>query len=168
MTAIETKSLKVGKYVDTAHVDTVIRNYKQKRWLQNSEAIGKEDTLSLWYSLQELEEFIQKAKSSGANGIRLHFGVYPENFADNPAGSNQLTMVLVATKNKETEEGMTEKNVYVATEKGARLLAYNYAGMCPTQCPSTKKPGTSEDPDPDWGGLGVTILDRGDKGMTII
>lgn len=166
MTAIETKSVKVGKYVDTSHVNTLIRNYKQERWRQNSEHIGKDDTLSVWYSLEELEGFIQKAKYSGANGVRLHFGAYPENFAPNPLFSKQQTIVFVATKNKHEDDGSyTEKNVYVSTEKGAEILAYNYGGMCPVYCPGTKKPSTGDD---DWGGLGITIVDRGDKGITVL
>ncbi|MGN6420508.1 MAG: hypothetical protein ACTHMC_23565 [Pseudobacter sp.] len=163
MTAIATKSVKVGKYVDVNHVNTLVRNYKQERWRQNSEHIGKDDTLSVWYSLEELEEFINKAKKSGANGIRLHFGAYPENFAPNPLFSKQQTVVFVATKNKHDDEGgYTEKNVYV----GAQILAYNYGGMCPVYCPSTKKPLTGDDA--DFGGLGITIVDRGDKGISVL
>ena len=74
MTAIETKSLKVGKYVDTAHVDTLIRNYKQERWRQNSERLGKEDSLSVWFSVEELEEFIANIKDYNATGVRFYFG----------------------------------------------------------------------------------------------
>lgn len=163
MTAIATKSVKVGKYVDVNHVNTLVRNYKQERWRQNSEQIGKEDTLSVWYSLEELEEFINKAKYSGANGVRLHFGVYPENYAPNPLASKQQTVVFVATRNKHDEDGSyTEKNVYV----GAGILAYNFGAMCPVTCPGTKKPLTGDDA--DWGGLGITIVDRGEKGLTVL
>ncbi|NML20350.1 hypothetical protein HHL16_05670 [Pseudoflavitalea sp. G-6-1-2] len=170
MTAIETKSLqvaKVGKYVDTNHVNTLIRNYKQERWRQNSESIGKEDTLSVRYTLEELEEFIAKAKRSGANGIRLYFGVYPENYAPNPLMSKQQTVVFVATKNTDLEDGgYTEKNVYVQAEDRAEILAYNYGSICPIWC-GTKKPMTEGDDD-GFGGLGITIVDRGEKGLTII
>jgi len=62
MIAIEKKSLLVGKYVSTQHVDKVIRNYKQERWIQNSERIGKEDSLSGWWSIEEIEDFLEKAK----------------------------------------------------------------------------------------------------------
>lgn len=170
MTAIETKSLKVakvGKYVDTNHVNTLIRNYKQERWRQNSEAIGKEDTLSVRYTLEELEEFIAKAKRSGANGIRLHFGVYPENFAPNPLFSKQQTVVFVATKNVDEMDGSyTEKNVYIQAGERTEVLAYNMGGMCPVYCPGTKKPLTGDDD--GFGGLGITIVDRGEKGITVI
>ena len=74
MITIEKKSLKVGKYVNTEHVDTVVRNYKQERWVYNSERIGKEDSLSGWYSIEEMEEFIERAKQSGGDGISIYFG----------------------------------------------------------------------------------------------
>jgi len=73
MSTIEQKtvgdSLKVGKYVGKEHVDTVIRTYKQERWIYNTERLGKEDSLSVWYSAEELEAFIQKIKASGGNGV---------------------------------------------------------------------------------------------------
>ena len=162
MLTIEKKSLKVGKYVGTSHVDTVIRNYKQERWKQNSERLGKEDTLSLWYSIEELEEFIQKSKQSGANGIRLYFGAYSAENAEKPGYEGMQTAVFVANKHKETEEGFEEKNVYVHTEGGPQVLAYNMGQGCPLYC-GGKKTG-----DDDWGGIGVTIVDLGDKGIKVI
>jgi hypothetical protein len=46
MITIEKKSLNVGKYVDTKHVDSAIKTYKKERWIHNSKRIGKEDSLS--------------------------------------------------------------------------------------------------------------------------
>jgi pyridoxine 5'-phosphate synthase PdxJ len=152
MTTIEKKSLRVGKYVDTNHVDTLVRTYKQERWAANSERIGKEDSLSVWYSVEELEEFIQKAKQCGADGIRMHFGAYPNDFSPKPEVSTLQTIVMVANTQTETEFGKTEKNVYVNTENGVQLLAYNFGGLDPS----------------DLGGVGVTIVDRGNKGVVVI
>jgi hypothetical protein len=154
MTTIEKKSLRTGKYVDTNHVDTLIRTYKQERWVANSEQLGKEDSLSVWYSVEELEEFVQRAKQSGANGIRMHFGVYPHNFSK-PEKAGKQTIVMVANTQKETAEGLVEKNIYVNTEKGSEILAYNMGSL----------PGQENN---DWGGIGVTIVDRGNKGMLIV
>ena len=89
MLTIEKKSLKVGKYVSTEHVDTVIKTYKQERWVHNSERIGKEDSLSVWYSIEELEEFMATSKENGADGIKFYFAAYPER--------NIETTCLVAT-----------------------------------------------------------------------
>lgn len=164
MTAIEKKSLKVGRYVDTAHVDTVIREYKQTRWVENSEKIGKEDSRSIWYSIEELEEFFLRCKSHGADGVRIYFGVYPSDYDSINAGMQ--TTVFVATKNKEYEYGPDNKDLYISTENGTQILAYNNGGICPIICPGGKRSGTG-DAD-DWGEIGVTLIDRGDKGLSVI
>jgi hypothetical protein len=40
-----------GQLVNTAHVNSLISTYKNERWIQNSERIGKNDSLSTWYGL---------------------------------------------------------------------------------------------------------------------
>ncbi len=155
MTTIEKNSLSVGRYVNTNHVDTLIRTYKQERWQQNSERMGEEDTLSLFYTIEELEEFLQRSKAAGANAISIHFGVYPENFAERSGYAGKQTTVFVATDRQETENGFAHKNVYQQTSNGKQLLAYNMGGY---------PPGGVET---DYDGLGITIVDKGD-GMIVI
>src|SRR5215213_9377009 len=100
MVTTQKKTLKVGKYVNTAHVDSVIRAYKKERWVHNSDRIGKEDSLSAWYSVEELEAFIATAKQHGADGIKIYFAAYPEEFAEVPEYAGRQTLVLVGTKRK--------------------------------------------------------------------
>jgi hypothetical protein len=157
MTTIEKKSLRVGKYVDTNHVDMLIRTYKQERWAQNSERIGTEDSLSLFYTIEELEEFLQKSKEAGANGVSIHFGVYPEGFTERPGYAGKQTTVFVATGRQETETGITHKSVYVETNKGKQLLAYNMGS------PQPGGGGVGSDD-----GFGITIVDQGARGMIVI
>ena len=59
----------------------------------------------------------------------------------------------------------TNKDIYTTTENGSSILAYNMGKMCPPYC----KPGTAgiSSDDADWG-LGLTIVDRGDKGLTLV
>src|SRR5688572_4002211 len=125
MLRIEKKSLKVGKFVDTNHVNTVIQNYKKERWVHNSKRLGKEDSLSVWYSVQELEEFLARAKEHAADGIKIYFGAYDEECAPKPLYAGRQTVVLVATKQKETETGSINKDIYINTETGHTILAYN-------------------------------------------
>lgn len=159
MLTIEKKSVKVGKIVDTNHVDTVIKNYKRERWIHNSKRLGKEDSLSIWYSIEELEEFMQLAKTHGADGIRLYFGAYDKDYSEKPLYAGRQTLVLVATKQKDGENGgANNKDVYINTEKGNSILAYNAGLPCPPLC---------KDLDPDGDGIGITILDKGDEGLTI-
>jgi len=139
MRTIDQKTVKAGKYVGTEHVDTLIRNYKKDRWMQNSERMGKEDTLGIWFSIDELEEFMQTAKLHGADGIRLCFGVYGEN-APRKGMEGRQTIALVATGSD--GENAIGNDVYVRENGKTGLLAYN-AGMpfwpftSPTTPPAT-------------------------------
>ena len=165
MLTIEKKSLKVGKYVSTEHVDTVIKTYKQERWVHNSERIGKEDSLSVWYSIEELEEFMATSKENGADGIKFYFAAYPENYTEKAGFEGRQTLVLVATKTKELETGVTNKDIYIQKGEKADILAYNAGNICPPFCNKPKPTGVDAD---DWGNIGVTIVDRGEKGLTVV
>jgi len=158
MTKTQKKSLKVGKPVGTDHVNTVVRNYKKERWVHNSRRLGKEDSLSVWYSIEELEEFIGIAKNHGADGIKLYFGAYDENYKDEPLYAGRQTVVLVATKHKITEAGESNKDLYVQTDKGTTtIMAWNAGAVCPPFC----------GPKDGFGDLGITILDKGDEGFIV-
>jgi hypothetical protein len=144
----EKKSIRVGKFVDTEHVDSVIRNYKQDRWAHNSKRIGKEDSLSVWYSLEELEEFLAKSKEQGADGIRLYFGVYPDDFKERPVCAGRQSVVFVATRQKEKDNVVSNKDIYISGDRGNTILAYNMGVPCPPLCSSD--------------GIGISILDKGE------
>lgn len=156
MQTIQKKSLKAGKFVNTEHVDSVIKNYKQERWMHNSKRLGKEDSLSVWYSVEELEEFLAKAKDHGGDGIRMYFGAYGQDHAPKPMYEGRQTIVMVATRHKETEKGEINKDVYISTEKGSTILAYNAGHLCPPFC--------TQD---DFGGIGITIVDKKEDGMIV-
>ena len=169
MITIEKKSLSVGKYVNTEHVDTVIRTYKKERWVQNSERIGKEDSLSGWYSVEELEGFIDTIKQHGADGIKLYFAAYPHDYTETPEYAGRQTFVLVATKSKETENGTVNKDIYITDGEGTNILAYNASRLCPPLCGGGPG-GPPHDGcgDSEWGGLGIALIDQGSKGITVI
>ena len=158
MTTIQKKSLKVGKQVNTKHVDTVIKNYKRERWVHNSKRLGKEDSLSVWYSIEELEEFMAMAKAQGGDGIRLYFGAYDQDHKDNPVFSGRQTVALVATKHKTSRKGESNKDIYITTENGSSILAWNAGHICPPYC------GTKD----DFDDLGITIVDKGEEGLAIV
>jgi hypothetical protein len=159
MTTIQKKSLKVGKSVGTDHLNTVVRNYKKERWVHNSQRLGKEDSLSVWYSIEELEEFMSIAKNHGADGIKLYFGAYDKDYKEQPLYAGRQTVVLVATKHKETEEGETNKDLHIQTENGTTILAWNAGSVCPPFCGSKDGFG--------FGDVGITILDKGEDGLII-
>jgi len=160
MTTVEKKSLKVGKYVNKQHVDTVIRNYKQERWIHNSERIGKEDSLSAWWSIEELQEFLAYAEANGADGIKFYFGAYDADYATTPEYAGRQTLVMVGTKQKVSAAGIaTNKDLYVQKGNNSEIIAYNASALCPPFC------GTMQD---SGDGIGITIIDKGDDGLMVI
>jgi pyridoxine 5'-phosphate synthase PdxJ len=159
MNTIEKKSLKVGKQVNTDHVNTVIKNYKKERWVHNSNRLGKEDSLSVWYSIEELEEFIAMSKEHGADGIKLYFGVYDKDYEEKPLVAGRQTIALVATKHKITEAGESNKDIYINTDNGSTILAWNVGTICPPYCGTRDGFG--------YGDIGITIVDKGGEGMII-
>jgi hypothetical protein len=159
MNTIEKKSLKVGKQVNTEHVNTVIKNYKKERWVHNSNRLGKEDSLSVWYSIEELEEFIAMSKDHGADGIKLYFGVYDKDYEQQPLYAGRQTIALVATKHKVTEAGESNKDIYIQTQNGSNILAWNAGNMCPPYCGTRDGFG--------FGDIGITIVDKGEDGIII-
>jgi len=154
MLTIEKKSLRVGKLVNSEHVDAVIRNYKKERWVHNSRRLGKEDSLSVWYSIGELEEFLAKARQHGGDGIRLYFGAYDQDHAPRPQYEGRQTIVLVATKQKESGGVFVNKDLHVNNDQGHTILAYNVGGLCPPFCSSGD-------------GIGISIIDKGSDGVVV-
>jgi hypothetical protein len=154
-------SKKVGKYVNTKHVDSLLKTYKKERWIHNSNRIGKADSLSVWYSVEELKEFLETAQNNGADGIKMYFGAYTKESAKDEVYEDRQTIVLVATKTKQTESGDSiDKSVYVKTEKGVEILAYNIGKLCPPYCG-----GSGQGFDLDT--IGISIIDNKD-GMIVV
>lgn len=137
------KIMKAGQFVDNKHVTMLRENYTEKRWKANSERLGKPDSLSIWYSLDELKQYIATAEEAGADGIRVYFGVYPSIFPENILLQDRQTIVFVATRQKPSETGKTEnKDMYVSTPKGPEIVAFNFGLPCPPGCvggPNRKK-----------------------------
>ncbi|GAA3923278.1 hypothetical protein GO495_02565 [Chitinophaga oryziterrae] len=129
------KIMKAGQFVNDKHVTMLRDNYKENRWKANSERLGKMDSLSVWYSLEELKQYIETAETAGADGIRVYFGVYPSSFPENILLEDRQTIVFVATQQKTSQTGKTEnKDLYVSTPKGAEIIAFNYGLPCPPAC----------------------------------
>ncbi|WP_337965589.1 hypothetical protein [uncultured Flavobacterium sp.] len=80
-------------------------NYNKKRAGLAAKAAKKEDANAIWYSLEELENYIHYIKTQGledgytVDGIRFYFGVYPD---DEKHGEKAglTTLFLVPTGKK--------------------------------------------------------------------
>jgi hypothetical protein len=155
------KSVKTSPNAGLGQEDTFIREYKKNRWAHNSERIGKPDSLSAWYSIEEMENFIALAKSKGGDGIRFYYGAFPENYAAKPEYAGRQTLVKVATRSKITENGtIAQRDLYCSTNGKLKIVSGVIPKGCPPVCLPPSEGGT--------GDLGITIIDKGEKGMVII
>ncbi|KAA2240404.1 hypothetical protein F0L74_30075 [Chitinophaga agrisoli] len=128
---------KAGKFVDARHVNELRENYRTERWVENSNHLGKPDSLSVWYSLDELKEYLETAAAAGADGVRVYFGAYPSTYPENILLEGRQTVVFVATQQKQSDTGKTEnKDLYVSTRKGPEVIAFNFGSICPPNCGS--------------------------------
>jgi hypothetical protein len=153
--------VKSRKSTSVENADTFIREYKQKRWVQNSERIGKPDSLSAWYSVEEMEDFLALAKSNGGDGIKFYYGAFPEDYTAKPEYAGRQTLVMIATKSRITESGViANKDIYLRKNDRVEILS----GIIPKGCPPVCAPPSEG----GMGDLGITIVDRGSKGMEIV
>ena len=154
-------SVKTGTKAGAGEVDNLIREYKKNRWAQNSERIGKPDTLSIWYSIEEMENFLSLAKSKGGDGIRFYFAAYPEDYTKKPEYAARQTLASVATRSKITEAGtIAHKDIYCSVNGKLKVLSGLNPKGCPPLCPPPSEGG--------MGDLGITLIDKGEKDMEII
>jgi len=141
-------------------VENFIREYKQKRWVHNSQRIGKPDSLSASYSVEELETFLADVKSHKGDGVRFYYGVFPEEYSVQPEYAGRQMLVMVGTKSRIMDNGcVTEKNIYTHKNGRVEILSSGNPKYCPPICPP---------PDGGMGDLGITIVDNGSKGMEIV
>lgn len=158
MSTIEKKAVNVGNYVNRSQVNTFIRTYKQETWVNNSDRIGKEDALSCWYSVEELEMLLEKVKNNGGDGVRMHFGIYPEGYNNNPEYEGRQAIVMVGTRGSYKNS----KEIYVGKENS--ILAYIGNYPCPSWCPVNPTQPLPH----QKASVGVTLVDRGEKGLSVI
>lgn len=152
MNTIEQKCVNVGNYVSKNEMDALTSAYKQERWADNSDRLGKADSLSVWLTVDELEGFLERVKTNGGNGVRLHFGVYGEDYRISEQVKMQ-TVVMVANRSK---DGSLEnaKELYSDNNGQAEIIAYLPAPVCPPFCGS--------------GGKGKSTLVLRDNNMEVI
>ncbi len=86
-------------------------NYNNKKASLKALKDEKEDANAIWYSLEELENYIHYIRTNGAkdgynvDGIRFYFGVYPDDEAHGEK-AGLTTIFLVPTGKK--AEGNTQ------------------------------------------------------------
>ncbi len=130
------KSVNTGSKTSAGEVADLIREYKKTRWSPNSERIGKPDSLSAWYSIEEMENFLALVKSKGGDGIRFYYGAFPEDYAAIPEYAGRQTLATVGTRSKLTDAGIVaNKDIYYSHNGRLKILSgSNIPGLCPPRC----------------------------------
>jgi hypothetical protein len=155
------KTVQTPKDQQTELSHALVREYKQTRWVANSERIGKPDALSAWYSIEEMEKFIRLAKEHGGDGVKFYYGAYPENYREKSEYADRQTLVMVATKSGQNQTGQKVNKDMYRTQNGRNIiLSGNHPTLCPPYCSSGSEGG--------MGNLGITIVDKGEKGMEVV
>lgn len=153
MYTIEKKSVNAGQVATKQDVDNFVSTYKQERWANNSDRMGKADSLSVWFTLEELEGFLENVKANGGDSVRFHFGVFPEGYSV-PEFVGRQTIVMVGNRTKDGSYA-TSKELYASNEGQAEIVAFGGGIVCPPFCGSGRQ-GRS------------TLIVRDDSSMEII
>ena len=96
-------------------------NYNNRRASLTAKKAQKEDANAIWYSLEELENYIHYIKTNGAkdgynvDGIRFYFGVYPE---DEKHGEKAgLTTLFLVPTGKKIEQNTAKIQTFALTQE---------------------------------------------------
>jgi hypothetical protein len=152
MNTIEKNSVNARQFATKQDVDSFISTYKQERWAANSDRLGKADSLSVWFTLEELEGFLENVKTNGGDSVRFHFGVFPEGYST-PEFVGRQTIVMVGNRTKDGSYA-TSKELYANNNGQPEIVADIIGTPCPPFCGTGK--GKS------------TLIVRGDNSMEVI
>ncbi|MFM9988827.1 hypothetical protein [Flavobacterium sp.] len=108
-----------------------------------SQSINREDANAIWYSIEELENYIHYIKTEGenkgiqVNGIRFYLGVYPNDTVTYHEKSGLTTIFLSPTKRRATTDKPNSQNtnkVALKTETeenvdATEIQPLNFGGM---------------------------------------
>lgn len=113
------------------------KRYHNERAPLITSNIGKDDATAVWYSIEELENYINYVKTQGSEkgidvtGIRMYMGVYP---TDTSYGekSGLTTIFLSPTKKKAINIKNTKSRIARTLEENidaTELQPLNYGGI---------------------------------------
>lgn len=126
----------LGKYkfffdeiIDPGTAKDMIDLYRAKRKTMIDQKYGIDDTKSVTYSIDKMEEFVSNVKAKGGTGVRIYFGVYPS------AGKypGQTTLIAIGTKlvNGVETDMLMSTTLPGPTTAADGLDPYNHGNLCP-------------------------------------
>jgi DNA polymerase sigma len=115
------------------------KRYNAERHKLISSVINREDANAIWYSIEELENYINYVKKEGekqkikVDGIRFYLGVYPDDAKTYGNKAGLTTIFLTPTENKVIQKGSMINLSAMQDEKQSvdvtKIAPDNYGGM---------------------------------------
>lgn len=129
-------------YVGKEETQKRVLSYLSTKHKLLSEAIGKTDTKSIWYSRTHIEGLLDEMQHANADGLRIYLGSYPETQLEL---KNQTCLLMVMTReNPDTGahadfdiEDEPDYSIRSAKEKGFEIPVeknFNVGSPCPPIC----------------------------------
>lgn len=134
-------------------------NYLNQKHGLLSEALGKPDTISIWYSKEHITKLLEEIEHANGDGLRIYLGMYEPSHQF----AGQLCLVMNATREKIAGECVEHVNVVLENEpdfedrsaqarngvifQGENVLFsiikdFNFGSPCPPRCDD---PGDDDD-----------------------
>lgn len=130
-------------FINKEAVNHLVNNYQNGKHQLLSDAMGKPETKSGWYSREQFEEMVREMNYHDASGIRMYFGAYN---AQHPQYANQMTIIFVPTlfdadKNSHKDIIIDDTTVFeqrkaITLKVGENDIPKNLdtIGLCPPAC----------------------------------
>ncbi len=98
----------VGKQITTDRINRFTTN---KHGLL-SQALGKQDTQSIWYSKEHFQKLVEEIEFAEGDGVRVHFGMYEEGHEF----QGQLCLLFNTTRAEVVDDITLHNNVVLEDE----------------------------------------------------
>ena len=121
-------------FISKTDVNSRIKNFQDHKLPLLSNAIGKSDSTSAWYSMEQFDEIVREMHLQDASGLRVYFGAYD---STDELYANQLTIIFVPTFKNEATGNHRDIVIEDPTSWGGRLGDPKYLdtiSLCPPMC----------------------------------
>lgn len=150
-------------YVGPQITATRVARFKNQKHNLLSQALGRPDTKSIWYSKEHFVKLVEEIEYAGGDGIRVQFGVYE----DEHEFAGQLGLLFNVTREIMIGDTINHTNVVLENEPDfpersalpREIIAFpggtndggnkdfNTGSPCPPRCDFEPPPGDGGDPD---------------------
>jgi hypothetical protein len=141
-------------YVGQTITNNRIHQFKTQKHTLLTQALGKPDTCSVWYSKEHFTKLLEEIEFAGGDGIRISFGMYEEghqyagqtcllfNTTREALAGNTVTHTNVVLEEEQDypERAAQERDVILFPGDDTIVRDFNLGMPCPPLCPPPANP----------------------------